>query len=66
MKFSIMVTLKNLKNDYVDKFNQVFKRITSHNGSEFSKLKTLECIGSKINFTSSYSSGKRGTNENHN
>lgn len=58
--------LSELKSEYGDKFNEVFKTITSDNGTEFSDLMSLEETGCKIYFSHPYSSGERGTNENHN
>ena len=43
-----------------------FKSITSDNGSEFSKLSTLESNNFKVYFAHLYSSYERGTNENMN
>ena len=34
--------LKRLKEEYADKFAQVFKSITADNGSEFSELSSIE------------------------
>jgi len=62
----VMIALDQLKNEDGDKFNQVFKSITSDNGAEFSGLSTLESTGCQIYFTHPYASGERGTNENHN
>ena len=48
-------------------FSQVFKSITSDNGSEFSDLATLEVeTDTRIYFTHPYSSFEKGTNERHN
>lgn len=59
--------IKELKELYGDKFNDVFKSITSDNGSEFADLSNLEEeVGTKVYFTHPYSSFERGTNERHN
>ncbi|WPX08968.1 IS30 family transposase [Anaerocellum danielii] len=47
-----------------DKFNKVFKSVTSDNGSEFSELgKVLNELGSEGYYTHPYSAYERGTNE---
>lgn len=52
---------------YDDKFSEVFKTITSDNGSEFAELSNLELITlTKVYFTHPYASFERGTNEMHN
>lgn len=63
---AVMTGLNDLKSEYGDKFSEVFKTITSDNGSEFSELMSLEETGCRIYFSHPYSSGERGTNENHN
>ena len=55
--------LKNLKQQYGDKFTQVFKSITADNGSEFANLSS---IGVPVYFAHPYSSWERGTNERQN
>jgi IS30 family transposase len=56
-----------LKSEYGDRFDRVFKTITSDNGLEFSNLSKLEENGeTKIYFAHPYSSCERGTNERHN
>ena len=55
--------LKNLKQQYGDKFTQVFKSITADNGSEFAKLSE---IGVPVYFAHPYSSWERGRNERQN
>lgn len=63
---AVTEALNKLKHEYSEKFSQVFKSITSDNGTEFSELSKLETTGCKIYFTHPYSSSERGTNENHN
>ena len=55
--------LKILKEQYADKFAQVFKSITADNGSEFANLSE---IGVPVYFAHPYSSWERGTNERQN
>ena len=55
--------LKILKEQYADKFAQVFKSITADNGSEFAELSS---IGVPVYFAHPYSSWERGTNERQN
>lgn len=53
--------IKNLKNRYRENFYNIFKTITSDNGSEFSKLSKVH---KKYTFVIPYSSWERGSNEN--
>nr|WP_241243587.1 hypothetical protein [Caldicellulosiruptor changbaiensis] len=47
-----------------EKFNRVFKSVTSDNGSEASRLgKVLNELGSEGYYTHPYSAYERGTNE---
>ena len=55
--------LETLKEEYGDKFNQVFKSITADNGSEFANLSE---IGVPVYFAHPYSSWERGTSERQN
>lgn len=64
---AVITELANFKEDFGDRFSQVFKSITSDNGLEFSELHKLELQSdTKIYFTHPYSSYERGTNERHN
>lgn len=64
---AVIIELSNLKEDFGDRFSQVFKSITSDNGLEFAELHKLELQSdTKIYFTHPYSSYERGTNERHN
>ena len=45
---------------------EIFKSITSDNGSEFATLTEALSTGAEVYFTHPYSSWERGTNENHN
>ena len=59
--------METLKKEYGEKyFSQVFKTMTSDNGSEFETLSQYETLGTKIYFTHPYSSWERGQNEKHN
>ena len=49
-----------------DKFSEVFKTITSDNGTEFARLSELEEYGTEVYFAHPYSSYERGQNERHN
>ncbi len=58
--------IKQLQNFYGELFPQVFKTITSDNGSEFSNLSaSLEGI-TDVYFARPYASHERGSNERHN
>lgn len=63
-----IVCAKTLYNEeYGDeKFAEVFKTITSDNGSEFARLSEIEAWGVKVYFAHAYSSWERGQNERHN
>jgi IS30 family transposase len=64
---SVNKALLKLKDYYGEGLLQVFRTITSDNGSEFSELAdTLQQWGIKTYFTHPYSSWERGTNERHN
>ncbi len=52
-----------LQAEYGDKFSQVFKSITTDNGSEFADFSTFEALGTKIYFAHPYSSWERPVNE---
>ncbi|MFR4582798.1 IS30 family transposase [Clostridium cadaveris] len=64
---AVQKELISIKEYFGDKFNQVFKSITSDNGQEFAELHKLEVESDvKIYFTHPYTSCERGTNERHN
>ena len=64
---AVTEALNSIRNIYGDKFSDVFKTITSDNGSEFANLSTLEAeTDTKVYFTHPYSSFEKGTNERHN
>ena len=58
--------MKTLRFEYGDRFNAVFKTITSDNGTEFERLSEIEDWGSKVYFAHPYSSWERPQNERHN
>ena len=58
--------LNKVRDLFGEQFSQVFKSITSDNGSEFADLSTIESeTNTKIYFTHPYSSFEKGTNERH-
>lgn len=64
---AVQEELHYIKEYFGEKFNQVFKTITSDNGQEFAELHKLEVDSDvKIYFTHPYTSCERGTNERHN
>jgi IS30 family transposase len=63
---AVMAEMERLKEDFGSMFAQVFKTITSDNGSEFASLATIDDEGTKVYFAHPYSSFERGTNERHN
>lgn len=64
---AVMNELTNIRELFGDKFSQVFKSITTDNGSEFAELTCIEKdTDTKVYYTHPYSSFERGTNERHN
>lgn len=64
---SVMNAFKEIQNIYSEHFSDVFKTITTDNGSEFSRLAELETItGTLVYFTHPYTSCEKGSNERHN
>ena len=64
---AITDALNKVRDIFGEQFSQVFKSITSDNGSEFADLSTIESeTNTKIYFTHPYSSFEKGTNERHN
>ena len=63
---SVMAAMEVLKEEYGDRFSEVFKTITADNGSEFEKLADLEAFGVGVFFAHPYSSWERPQNERHN
>ena len=58
--------LSGLYEEYGSCFGEVFKSVTSDNGTEFSELSRLEAWGASVYFAHPYSSCERGQNERHN
>ena len=64
---AVTEALNSIRTIYGDKFSDIFKTITSDNGSEFADLSILEAeTDTKVYFTHPYSSFEKGTNERHN
>ena len=63
---AVMAGFAALREEYGDKFGEVFKTITADNGSEFSELSQLEAYGTTTYSAHAYSSWERGQNERHN
>ena len=64
---AVTEALNSIRTIYGDKFSDIFKTITSDNGSEFADLSILEAeTDTKVYFTHPYSSFEKGTNECHN
>ena len=58
--------MQSLREEFGDKFSQVFKTITVDNGSEFSTFSLVENWGSAVYFAHPYTSWERPQNERHN
>jgi IS30 family transposase len=68
-KDAVMEALAEIRQEYGDKFSEIFKTITGDNGQEFADLSLLEELtnnNTKVFFTHPYSSFEKGTNERHN
>ena len=64
---AVSAAMQSLQKYYGDKFSQIFKTITSDNGSEFAELAELENnTTTKVYFAHPYSSWERDSNERHN
>lgn len=64
---SVLTAFEGIKKELGDKFSEVFKTITTDNGSEFSRLSELENgTQTKVYFAHPYSSWEKGSIENHN
>lgn len=62
----VMEAMQMLREEYGDRFSQVFKTITVDNGSEFADFSQVEAWGTKVYFAHPYSSWERSQNERHN
>ena len=58
--------MQSLREEFGDKFSQVFKTITVDNGSEFSAFSQVENWGCAVYFAHPYTSWERPQNECHN
>lgn len=63
---SVLSAMQLLKEEFGDKFPQVFKTITVDNGPEFSGFAQVEKWGSQVYFAHPYTSWERPQNERHN
>lgn len=63
---SVLGAMQLLREEFGDKFSQVFKTITVDNGSEFSGFAQVENWGSQVFFAHPYTSWERPQNERHN
>lgn len=59
----VATAMAQLKAQFGDKFAQVFRSITTDNGSEFAGFSSFEALGTKIYFAHPYSSWERPVNE---
>jgi len=55
--------MKQLHNEFGERFSQVFRTITTDNGSEFADFSSMESYGTEIYFAHPYSSWERPVNE---
>ena len=63
---SVLNAMQSLREEFGDKFSQVFKTITVDNGSEFSAFSQVENWGCAVYFAHPYTSWERPQNERHN
>ena len=64
---AVSSAISGLRKDFGDLFSNVFKTITSDNGTEFSDLvSSVDNEKTEIYFAHPYTSSERGTNERHN
>jgi len=64
---AINTIIKQLRHKYGTPFHQIFKTISSDNGSEFAELSlSVQDEKTTVYFTHPYCSSERGTNERHN
>ena len=59
----VSTAVSQLQAEYGDKFSEVFKSITTDNGSEFADFASFEALGTQIYFAHPYSSWERPVNE---
>lgn len=63
---AVMAAMKALRDEYGDRFGQVFKTITVDNGTEFSDFAQVAQWGAEVYFAHPYTSWERPQNERHN
>lgn len=63
---AVLDGLAELREEYGERFADVFKTITVDNGTEFADFSCIECWGAKVYFAHPYSSWERPQNERHN
>ena len=59
----IASAMRHLKDQYGEQFSQVFRTITTDNGSEFAAFSAFEALGTKVYFAHPYSALERPMNE---
>lgn len=59
----VVQAMEQLKAQFGSRFSQVFRSITTDNGSEFAAFSAFETLGTKIYFAHPYSSWERPVNE---
>lgn len=59
----VAFAMKQLKEQYGDKFSKVFCSITTDNGNEFAAFSTFEALDTEIYFAHRYSAWERAVNE---
>ena len=59
----VAAAMEQLKEQYGDKFSQVFRSITTDNGNEFAAFSAFEALGTEIYFAHPYSAWERPVNE---
>lgn len=59
----VSFAMKQLKEQYADKFSHVFRSITTNNGNEFTAFSTFEALDTEIYFAHRYSAWERPVNE---
>ena len=63
---AVMAAMKVLRDEYSDRFAQVFKTITEDNSSEFAEFAEVAQWGTEVYFAHPYTSWERPQNEQHN
>lgn len=63
---AVMAAMRVLRDEYGDRFGQVFKTITVDNGSEFADFAQVAQWGAEVYFAHPYTSWERPQNERHN